>query len=156
MADVETQPPIKAGGGLGSLDAMQTLVGCVIVAAMWGATNPFLVRGAQPPKEADLWYKTGIARTIEVVVRVLLNWRFSIPFGINQLGSVANNVLLGFAPISIVGPICNALTFVFTALAARLVGEKQPITWQTVAGTLLIMGGLALCVYSSAAREQEP
>lgn len=129
------------------MDSMlQLCLGCVVVSAIWGCTNPFLRMGfassTTPPQFS------GLLGRVESVVRVLLNWRFSLPFIVNQLGSIANNVLIGSAPISLVAPITNALTFVFTAFTAYLLGERQACGWRTIAGTMLIIAGLSLCLLS--------
>ncbi|RYG50114.1 hypothetical protein EON67_05865 [archaeon] len=90
----------------------------------------------------------GVYGFVMRIVRTLLNWRFSVPFLVNQTGSMVYNFLLGNADISMASPICNSLTFVFTGITARALGEKQPITWQTVVGTALILAGVATCVAS--------
>jgi len=83
------------------------------------------------------------------IAQVLLRWHFWLPFLINQCGSIAYNFLLGTTDISLASPICNSLTFIFTGLTARLaLGERQPITFRTVAGTTLIVAGVGLCVAS--------
>jgi hypothetical protein len=102
--------------------------------------------------------------------RTLSNWRFSVPFLVNQSGSLLYFWLLGSAEISMAVPICNALTFIFTALAARLMGaypsrnchadlsrtlnvpsccdagEEQRLTLRVVLGTAVIALGVAICV----------
>ena len=93
---------------------------------------------------------------VETVVRTLLNWRFSVPFLINQSGSLAFNFLLGSAPITLVSPITNALTFLFTGVTAKLLGEHQPVTWRTVLGTVLIIAGLPLCMWDRFSGDAAP
>lgn len=80
------------------------------------------------------------------LLRVLASWRFWLFYGINQLGSVLYNYLLGTTDLALASPVCNSLTFVFTAITAALLGEKQPLNWRTVLGTMLIIAGVALCV----------
>lgn len=77
---------------------------------------------------------------------MLASWRFWLFYGINQLGSVLYNYLLGTTDLALASPVCNSLTFVFTAITAALLGEKQPLNWRTVLGTALIIAGVALCV----------
>lgn len=86
---------------------------------------------------------TGLGKQL---VRVLASWRFWLFYGINQLGSVLYNYLLGTTDLALASPVCNSLTFVFTAITAALLGEKQPLNWRTVLGTVLIIAGVALCV----------
>lgn len=77
---------------------------------------------------------------------MLLNWRFWVPYGINQTGSLLYNYLLGSTDISLASPIVNSLTFVFTGVTARLLGEPLPLNLSFVLGALSIVAGVALCV----------
>ena len=105
--------------------------------------------GSAGPSVDVLYYKSGILSSLEVALRVLLDYRFSVPFLINQCGSIANNILLGAAPISLVSPITNALTFLFTALTASFLGEKINFTLKKAFGIVCILAGFALCLYGS-------
>lgn len=120
----------------------------VITAAIWGITNPFLKRGSE--STAPVTRKTGnrLADGALQVVATLLNWRFSVPFLLNQTGSLWYFWLLGSTEISVAVPICNSLTFIFTAITARALGEEQQWTWRTGCGALCIVAGVALCVLS--------
>jgi multidrug transporter EmrE-like cation transporter len=88
----------------------------------------------------------GIAATLRQLGRTLANWRFSIPFLVNQSGSILNNFLLGSLEVSIVVPLVNSLGLVFTALTARLLGEAEPLTAGRLLGTALVLAGVALCL----------
>jgi drug/metabolite transporter (DMT)-like permease len=117
-------------------------------AAIWGITNPFLKRGSE--STAPVARKTGnrLLDGVLQLVAVLLNWRFSVPFALNQTGSLIYIWLLGSTEISMAVPIVNSLTFLFTALAAAALGEEQQWTARTYAGALCIVAGVALCVAS--------
>uniref|UniRef100_H3HB45 BCNT-C domain-containing protein n=1 Tax=Phytophthora ramorum TaxID=164328 RepID=H3HB45_PHYRM len=73
---------------------------------------------------------------------------FVLPFALNQSGSVVYVYLLGSADISNAVPICNSLTFVFTAITSRLLGEKPQRPASTYTGMVLILLGVAICFNS--------
>ena len=85
------------------------------------------------------------------------NWRFLVPFAINQCGSALYVHLLGDAELATAVPVCNALTFVFTALTARALGEdadsgsggRRMSTPRLLAGVGLVVLGTCLCVRSA-------
>lgn len=131
----------------------------VLVSLIWGVTNPFLGRAAKgggggKEDAAGLSRSTAssspqrgfIASALLELVKFFLNWRFWVPYAINQSGSLLYNYLLGTSDISLASPICNSLTFVVTGITAKLLGERQPVNWKTVSGAALIVGGVALCV----------
>lgn len=91
-----------------------------------------------------------IAAALQKLFYTLLNWRFSVPFLINQCGSLVYVYLLGSTDISMAVPICNSLTFVFTGIAARLLGDKEDFSWKKMAGTACVLTGVAICVHSKA------
>jgi hypothetical protein len=110
--------------------------------------------GSESSSQATTHF-TGIIGRLETVIRVLLNWRFSVPFLINQSGSMAFNFLLGSAPMTLVAPITNSLTFVFTGITAKILGEPQEFNWKTMLGTALILGGLPLCMWEQLRKQEE-
>ena len=85
------------------------------------------------------------------------NWRFLVPFSVNQCGSFLYVRLLGDAELATVVRVCNALTFVFTALTARALGEgaesgsgrQRMSTPRLMAGVGLVVLGTCLCVRSA-------
>ena len=76
-----------------------------------------------------------------------MNWRFILPFLLNQLGSVAYVATLGSSDISLAQPISNSLAFFFTALTSRCLGEK-PLAVVNMLGMGLVLCGVAICVMS--------
>lgn len=52
--------------------------------------------------------------------------------------------------ISTAVPVCNALSLVFTAATAAVLGEKVDRPLQTLSGMVLVLAGLAVCVASKA------
>ena len=111
------------------------LFGCILVGALWGTTNVFLRKGA--------------GKTNDSLTSTLTNWRFLLPFAANQSGSALYLLLLGSegADVSLALPVCNSLTFVFTAVTGHLLGERSPGgALRTLVGTAFVAAGAALCV----------
>lgn len=48
--------------------------------------------------------------------------------------------------ISLAVPICNSLTFVFTALTSHLLGERVDDPVRVGLGCALVLAGVSLCV----------
>lgn len=78
----------------------------------------------------------------------LSHWQFIVPFILNQSGSVVYVYLLGSTEISMAVPICNSLTFVFTAITAHILGEVPVYPFQTYGGMCLVLIGIAICIDS--------
>lgn len=113
---------------------------CLLVAALWGVTNPLLNRGGAGVDEAG----GGLARR---TWHLLTSPGFALPFAANQAGSALYVSLLGAHDLSVVVPVCNALTFAFTAVAARALGERA-LPARAAAGLALIVAGVAVCLAS--------
>ncbi|CAI5737741.1 unnamed protein product [Peronospora destructor] len=105
--------------------AVSTLVSFFFVGALWGCTNPLIKLGSNDDvmytrKDNSIW------EYVNQLVGLVKNWKFVLPFMMNQSGSVAYVYLLSSTDVSNAVPICNSLTFVFTAITSRLLGEKLP------------------------------
>jgi drug/metabolite transporter (DMT)-like permease len=118
------------------------------VASVWGFTNPLLKRGNESTRSVAPSGRGPVVDGLRQVGATLLNWRFSVPFLVNQSGSFLYVYLLGSSEISMAVPICNSLTLVVTALASWALGERDGgrLTPRTAAGTALILAGIAVCV----------
>lgn len=89
-----------------------------------------------------------IKEIVKQLVGLVKNWQFVVPFALNQSGSVFYVYLLGSADISNAVLICNSLTFVFTAITSRLLGDKPQCPISTYTGMVLILLGVAICFNS--------
>jgi drug/metabolite transporter (DMT)-like permease len=118
------------------------------VATLWGATNPFLKVGAEStrlPPRTGVWARDALG----AFVATLTNWRFSVPFAINQCGSFVYFYLLGSSDITMAVPITESLTILMTALTARFVlGERAPLRPAALLGAVLVLAGVTTCVHS--------
>jgi hypothetical protein len=141
---------------------------CTVVGLLWGGTNPLLrsgsapalgdraesdgaegkkCKGAQEPLSGRTHRCGACARmTASAVVRLFTEWRFVLPFCLNQLGSVLYVGLLGSAEMSVVVPTCNALTFIFTAVVSTLIGEDLVDRRNLLVGSSLILTGIVVCL----------
>merc|ERR1712093_762762 len=54
-------------------------------------------------------------------------WQYLVPFLLNMCGSVVFFWSLGSAEISLVVPITNSLTFLFTTATSQLLGETRGV-----------------------------
>ncbi|CAG8623535.1 13439_t:CDS:2, partial [Acaulospora colombiana] len=68
----------------------------------------------------DSWIKQILGEIWFLVTR----WQFIIPLLLNLSGSVVYYHTLGRADLSLAVPITNSLTFIFTTIAASLLGEE--------------------------------
>ena len=138
-----------AGTGALPLAAKFALVG-----AVWGTTNTLCGRATRTaePEPAD-----SVAGRIANELRVLADWRFTVPFLLNQSGSLLYYYLLGSleAELSLAVPACNSSTFVFTALSSWALGEQlgNSVRWLG-AGVVLILAGVFVCCTATLAHAE--
>ncbi|XP_031347644.1 transmembrane protein 234 homolog isoform X2 [Photinus pyralis] len=93
------------------------------VAALWGCTNPLIKRGSKDivKVKAD----NCIAQFFLELKYLFTNYKYLLPMGLNQLGSVLYFVLLQSLDLSLMVPVANSLTFVFTAITGKYLGEQS-------------------------------
>uniref|UniRef100_A0A0B6Z4S3 EamA domain-containing protein n=1 Tax=Arion vulgaris TaxID=1028688 RepID=A0A0B6Z4S3_9EUPU len=117
----------------------------VTVALFWGATNPLLKYYSVGVENIKRDGK--IAQFVAECSFLFLNWKYLLSFFTNQMGSVIYYITLSSADVTLAVPITNSLTFIFTALSSRFLGEKN-LTWDAIVGMILIISGVSLCVLS--------
>ncbi|EQC40463.1 hypothetical protein SDRG_02357 [Saprolegnia diclina VS20] len=125
---------------------LDTLLSFLLVGALWGCTNPLLKQesgGAVYTRQSN-----ALREYMYEFYCTLTNWKFIIPFALNQSGSIAFVYFLGSSDISMAVPICNSFTFVFTALTSRLLGETPKNPLYTYAGMTCVLLGVAICFHS--------
>ncbi|XP_033738195.1 transmembrane protein 234-like isoform X2 [Pecten maximus] len=116
----------------------------VVVAAMWGGTNPLIKRGSKGVENVKEHNR--IQQFLSELKFLFFNWKYLIPFSINQGGSVVYYLTLATADLSLAVPITNSLTFIFTSISGTLLGEKPP-SFETCVGMALVVCGVSLCVF---------
>lgn len=142
-------PPLPSGSHTASLFPAAWLATCelILVALLWGTTNPCINRATKnksKSKEEDLAPKPSAPG----LSSLLLNWRFLVPFGLNQLGSVVYLHCLSQLSLSFAVPTVNALTMIITAAAAQYLGERTRCNLKVAAGMMLMLAGICLCILS--------
>ncbi|ELR12255.1 uncharacterized protein ACA1_002760 [Acanthamoeba castellanii str. Neff] len=98
----------------------------VAVGMLWGCTNPLIKLGSKGvtdlPKRSHPVMQF-LAETFFLFTR----WQYLVPFLLNMCGSVVFFWSLGSAEISLVVPITNSLTFLFTTVTSQLLGETRGV-----------------------------
>lgn len=128
---------------------MVTIVegGCLLlVAVLWGCTNPLLKRATVGIEHVERSNK--VLQFLAEVKFLFLNVKYLIPFILNQTGSLVYYLTLATTDLSLAVPVANSLTFLFTLLTGRLLGEEFGGR-RAVAGMCLTLAGITLCVISS-------
>ena len=127
-----------------SMASLRDVLWLVVVSALWGGTNPLIKRAGSGVE--NIRKSTAVAQFLAELKFLVFNWRYVGSFLLNQSGSLLFYLSLAKVDISLAVPLTNSLTFLFTTLASRLLGEK--IKRQTYMGVLLVTVGVTLCVYS--------
>lgn len=128
----------------------------LLVALLWGVTNPWINRATKAkanPAARTERSETGAAASSRNaptpgLTSLLLNWRFLLPFGLNQLGSVIYLHCLSRLSLSFAVPTVNALTMIITAVAATKLGERTKWNARIIAGMTMMLVGVCLCIIS--------
>ncbi|XP_028995559.1 transmembrane protein 234 [Betta splendens] len=122
------------------------LLSLLLVSVLWGCTNPFLKRGAEGIETVS---KSGrVSQLLAEFKFIFLNFKYLLPFLLNQSGSLVYYYTLSTTELSLVVPVANSLTFLCTLLTGKLLGEEIGGK-QAVAGMFLTMAGITLCVIST-------
>ena len=126
-----------------------TVASLVLVSLVWGGTNPFVRAGVERvayPPATGRWAVDAPAQ----LAATFADWRFVLPFAVNQCGSVLYTALLASVPVSLALPVVNSLTAVFTFLTAYFVlGERERVSLASAAGAALVIAGVAVCAAAS-------
>lgn len=122
------------------------LLSLLLVAVLWGCTNPFLKRGSEGIEHISKTNK--LSQILAEVKFLFLNLKYLIPFLLNQSGSLVYYYTLSTTDLSIAVPVSNSLTFLFTLLTGKLLGEEFGGK-KAVVGMFLTMAGITLCVISA-------
>jgi drug/metabolite transporter (DMT)-like permease len=116
------------------------LLGLVAVGVLWGGTNPLMNRGGE-----GISKRKGGGGVLGDLLYLFSRWRYVLPFALNQCGSLVYYYTLGEAEMSVAVPLANSFTFVFTAIASRLLGEEA-LHWHSCVGIGFVLFGVALMV----------
>ncbi|GAB0099933.1 Transmembrane protein 234 homolog [Sergentomyia squamirostris] len=129
---------------------MWDAVSLVLVAFLWGATNPFIKQGSQGIQNVES--SSRILKTVLEIKFIITRWQYWIPFLLNQSGSLLYFLTLQKTDLSLAVPVANSLTFVFTAVTARLLGEAK-LHPKSIFGIVLILLGTIICIKDKITRD---
>ncbi|XP_056616608.1 transmembrane protein 234 [Triplophysa dalaica] len=118
----------------------------LLVAILWGGTNPFLKKGTEGIEQVQRGNK--LLQFLAEVKFLCLNFKYLVPFILNQSGSLVFYFTLASTDLSLAVPMVNSLTFLFTLLMGKWLGEEFGGK-RAVLGMLLTMTGVTVCVLSS-------
>jgi drug/metabolite transporter (DMT)-like permease len=93
----------------------------ILVGAVWGITNPFMKKGSDGITEI----RDDNKKFFKQIIFLFTRWKYLLALGLNQMGSVLFYLSLSNTNLSIVVPITNSVTFIFTAIVSKLIGENQ-------------------------------
>ncbi|XP_053123990.1 transmembrane protein 234 isoform X2 [Hemicordylus capensis] len=117
-----------------------------MVAVLWGGTNPFLKRGTEGLEQVK-----GEKRTLQLLAEMkflCLNYKYMVPFVLNQCGSVVYYFTLASTDLTLAVPLCNSLALMFTLATGKMLGEDLGGA-RAALGMLLTALGVALCIAAS-------
>ena len=132
------------------LDQRSSLFGYLIVGICWGVTNPFIKRATMTKAIENGDANKGAAVShIATLRHFCVEPRIFLPFLVNQSGSIVYYLLLSKEPISKAAPICNALTFILTAITGYIfLKEEIRSPMLLILGSFLVLFGIYLCCSS--------
>ena len=119
----------------------------LLVALLWGCTDPLLKRGSEGINSAV----SSHSKILKVILQfkwLILNYQFTLPFVINQAGSVLYYVLIAQSDISLAVPVINSLKLVVTTIVGIVTLGERVESARTYCGMLCIVIGVSLSVLS--------
>lgn len=96
-------------------ELFRSVLGYVAVGVLWGCSNPF-IKQAQGDSQSTNESAMNLSNIVQSLKTFITNPRMFLPYMVNQSGSLIYYYMLSSEPVSRAGPICNSLTFMFTAL----------------------------------------
>ncbi|XP_013375013.1 PREDICTED: transmembrane protein 234 isoform X2 [Chinchilla lanigera] len=93
----------------------------VLVAALWGGTQPLLKRASAGLQEVQ--ERNWARQLLQEMKTLFLNTEYLMPFLLNQCGSLLYYLTLASTDLTLAVPICNSLAIVFTLIVGKLLGE---------------------------------
>ncbi|XP_031234651.1 transmembrane protein 234 isoform X2 [Mastomys coucha] len=122
----------------------------VLVAALWGGTQPLLKRASAGLEQVH--ERTWARQLLQEMKTLFLNTEYLMPFLLNQSGSLLYYLTLASTDLTLAVPICNSLAIVFTLAVGKVLGED--VGGKAVAGMVLTITGITLCITSSVMKTQ--
>ncbi|XP_028615833.1 transmembrane protein 234 isoform X1 [Grammomys surdaster] len=124
----------------------------VLVAALWGGTQPLLKRASSGLQQVH--EQTWARQLLQEMKTLFSNTEYLMPFLLNQSGSLLYYLTLASTDLTLAVPICNSLAIVFTLMVGKVLGEDVGGK-EAVAGMVLTVTGITLCITSSVIKTQD-
>jgi len=135
-------------------------ISIIIVGTIWGCTNPFMKKGSEDEEAKNISANNQSIEEgkesvsfLQGIIQSLSKFRrcsVFVPYLLNQSGSLFYYKLLATSDLSNAIPTCNALAMVFSFLTSFLLGERLDKPIQAVLGSLLVTGGVIVCMFAAA------
>ncbi|XP_037737731.1 transmembrane protein 234 isoform X3 [Chelonia mydas] len=93
----------------------------VLVAILWGGTNPFLKTGTEGLEKVK--QRNRVLQLLAEMKFLCLNYKYMVPFLFNQCGSIIYYLTLASTDLSLVVPLCNSLALIVTVVTGKTLGE---------------------------------
>lgn len=119
------------------------IISMVMVAMFWGITNPLLRLGSKGIEKVSS--EQFMMKIVHKMIFLARNWKYTIPFLINQSASILYFWTLANIELSVVVPVVNSLTFIFTVVTGVMLKER--LNRETLFGSILITIGVMLCIF---------
>lgn len=128
----------------------------LLIGLIYGCTNPLLTRYSKPDNNNNnksIDNNDQQQQPPQYILQTILSWLpFAIVFGINQLGSALNIILLGVGDLKMIAPLTNTCAFFITTIVETFfINTTTPrrITPLYIAGLVLISAGLIIASSNS-------
>ncbi|XP_067581378.1 transmembrane protein 234 isoform X1 [Pseudorca crassidens] len=93
----------------------------VLVAALWGGTQPLLKRASSHLQQVH--ERTWARQLLQETKTLFLNTEYLLPFSLNQCGSLLYYLTLASTDLTLAVPISNSLAIIFTLIVGKVLGE---------------------------------
>ena len=130
------------------MDLIGQVICLLTVALLWGITNPLMKRGSKGVEKVSAGSEGRFYGPAKELLFLVREWRYTIPFLVNQLGSVIFYWTVSHSQLSLVAPVANSLTLVITTVSGRLLLREDPLPARAYCGMAMILLGISLCVWS--------
>lgn len=128
-------------------EVLTPIAGYLIVGILWGCSNPFIKHAqAENTEHGRSDSNKEKSTSFDSLYRMFTKPRVLLPFLVNQSGSFVYYYLLSSEPVSRASPICNSLTFLFTATTGYVCfGEEVRYPFLLVIGIIAVLTGVLIC-----------
>ncbi|XP_067389908.1 transmembrane protein 234 isoform X1 [Emydura macquarii macquarii] len=123
----------------------------LLVAILWGGTNPFLKTGTEGLEKVKQGNR--VLQLLAEMKFLCLNYKYMVPFLFNQCGSIVYYLTLATTDLSLAVPLCNSMALIVTMVTGKILGEDFGGK-RAMGGMLLTILGVALCIAGSTNEQQ--